>query len=200
MIKYVIVGLSGKRGSGKDALSKKLAPLGWVRVSFADELKRRVRKDFKLSKEHTDGKLKEQPTKYVNAEGKVLTTRDIMGLCGTYFRAVDPMFWVKQVFKRLDVKSKKNVVKKLVITDVRFPNEARFLRKNGAVIVRIERNPKLNIYKKKLKDHTETQLDNYKFDYKIPMERNVNFADLEREANVVDKKFGNRVIKIKFKL
>ena len=41
MIKYAIVGLSGKRGSGKDALSSKLIPLGWERVSFADELKKK---------------------------------------------------------------------------------------------------------------------------------------------------------------
>src|SRR5260221_726399 len=145
MIKYAIVGLSGKRGSGKDALSSKLIPLGWERVSFADELKKKIRQEFGLTVEQTDGPLKETPCGYRNEEGVELTPRDIMTACGKYYRSIDPMFWVKQAFLPLNdfaefhSHNPVTLVRKLVVTDVRFLNEVGFLRKNEANIVRINR-------------------------------------------------------------
>lgn len=190
MTKYVILGLSGKRGSGKDALASKLAPLGWERVSFADELKKKIRLDFNLTSEQTDGKLKETPCGYINEDGVELTPRDIMTLCGKYYRAIDPMFWVKQAFKHVN-ESVSDVTRKIVVTDVRFTNEVEYLRDRGAFIVRIDRDPALNIYKIPLTDFTETSLDNYTFDYKITADHNVDFADLEREAKALDEKYGS---------
>lgn len=187
--KFIILGLSGKRGSGKDALSKKLIPLGWERWSFADELKRKIREEFGLTIEQTDGDLKEVPTQYINEQGKALTPRDIMTLCGAYYRAIDPLYWVKVVFKRLN-ETPVIGVKKIVITDVRFPNEVAYLKERNAKIIRINRPQELNIYKVPITDHTETQLDTYNFDYVIPAECNVNFADLEREAKTLNDFYG----------
>lgn len=197
MTKYIILGLSGKRGSGKDALYSKLAPLGWDRVSFADELKKKIRQDFNLTIEQTDGKLKETPCGYINEEGVELTPRDIMTLCGKYYRSIDPMFWVKQAFKSLNdldnsfTKADEVSVRKIVVTDVRFKNEVEYLKDRGAFIIRIDRDPALNIYKIPLTDFTETSLDNYNFDHKITADRNVDFADLEREAKALDDKYGS---------
>jgi hypothetical protein len=206
MIKYAIVGLSGKRGSGKDALASRLVQLGWERISFADELKKKIRQEFGLSVEQTDGPLKEVPCGYVNADGQELCPRDIMTLCGKYYRSVDPMFWVKQAFR--SVKSftelyshNSNVlVRKLVVTDVRFKNEVKFLKDCGAFMVRISRLPELNVYKTPLNDFTETGLDNYNFDYDISQHRNVNFKDLEREAKTVDRMFGSKASEVTFNL
>lgn len=206
MIKYVIAGLSGKRGSGKDELSKKLAPLGWERISFADELKKKLRQEFNLTVEQTDGKLKETPCGYINEEGKELCPRDIMTLCGKYYRSVDPMFWVKQAFKNLDSFAElhkhnpNTLVRKLVITDVRFKNEVEFLRNHGSYIIRIERDPALNIYKIPLNDFTETSLDNYSFDYTITADKNINLADLEREAKQIDGWLSSKAIDIQFNI
>lgn len=205
MTKFVIIGLSGKRGSGKDALSKKLYPFGWERYSFADELKRKIREEFGLTVEQTDGDLKEVPTKYMNEEGKYLTPRDIMTLCGQYYRAIDPLYWVKQVFKRLHETSFQTLnpivqTRKIVITDVRFPNEVLCLAKQGGKIIRINRPQELNIYKKPLNDFSETQLDNHTFDYVIPAEKNVDFADLEREARLIDEMFKHEAREVDFNL
>lgn len=204
MIKYSIIGLSGKRGSGKDELSKKLAPLGWERVSFADELKHKIREEFNLTTEQTDGKLKETPCGYRNEAGVELTPRDIMTLCGKYYRSVDSMFWVKQAFKRvsmLDAQSQNlDITKKLVVTDVRFLNEVKFLRDHGAHIIRINRLPELNIYKTPITDYTETSLDNYSFDYTISAHRNIDLNDLEREAKYIEKTYGSDAREVKFDL
>src|SRR5690242_8685342 len=196
MTKFIIVGLSGKRGSGKDELSKKLYPLGWERWSYADELKRKIREEFGLTIEQTDGTLKEIPTQYVNEQGKALTPRDIMTLCGAYYRAIDPLYWVKVVFKRLNETSFQTLnavvhTRKIVITDVRFPNEVEYLKREGAKIIRINRPQHLNIYKVPITDHTETQLDNYEFDYVIPAEKNIDFSDLEREAKIINDSYGS---------
>jgi len=206
MIKYTIVGLSGKRGSGKDELSKKLAPLGWERVSFADELKRKLREEFGLTIEQTDGKLKETPCGYFNEEGVELTPRDMMTLCGKYYRSIDGMFWVKQAFKRISALDDQHqnlpqdIIRQLVVTDVRFLNEVAFLKAHTAHIVRIERRPDLNIYKTIINDYTETSLDNYNFDQVIPADRNIDFADLEREAKRIDELYGSQSYEVKFKL
>jgi len=206
MIKYTIVGLSGKRGSGKDELSKKLAPLGWERISFADELKKKIRQEFGLTVEQTDGHLKETPCGYRNEEGVELTPRDIMTLCGKYYRSIDPMFWVKQAFRPLNDFAELHsnnptvLVRKLVVTDVRFLNEVGFLRKHDSHIVRINRLPELNIYKTQLNDYTETSLDNYSFDYTISAHRNIDFADLEREAKYIDHLYGSDAREVRFNI
>lgn len=206
MIKYAIVGLSGKRGSGKDELSKKLAPLGWERISFADELKRKISEEFGLTPEQINGPLKETPCGYFNEEGVELTPRDIMTACGKYYRSIDPMFWVKQAFRPLNKYADEHAndpiikVRKLVVTDVRFLNEVGFLRKHNAHIVRINRLPELNIYKTLINDYTETSLDNYNFDYTISAHRNIDFADLEREARYIDHLYGNDAREVRFNI
>ena len=202
MIKYSIIGLSGKRGSGKDALASKLIPLGWERISFADELKHKIRDEFGLTTEQTDGKLKETPCGYKNEEGVELTPRDIMTLCGKYYRSVDSMFWVKQAFKRVSEKGfgASDLTRKLVVTDVRFNNEVIFLKNLGAHIVRIARPQELNIYKTIINDYTETSLDNYNFDHVIPADRNIDFPDLEREAKLIDEIYGSLASEVSFKL
>lgn len=195
--KYITLGLSGKRGSGKDALASKLIALGWEKVSFAGELKQRVRDDFNLTVEHTDGSLKEVPCGYINDEGKELTPRDIMTTCGQYYRSIDPMFWVKSAFRRV-TKNEIEGIRKLVVTDVRFPNEANFLRQHGAIMIRLNRYPALNIYKTELNNISETSLDNYSFDCIIPPENNVDLADLERHAKYFDELFTPKAIEVSF--
>lgn len=199
MTKYVIIGLSGKRGSGKDALAAKLAPYGWSKVSFAEELKQRTREDFKLTVDHTDGNLKEMPCGFINDEGKKLTPRDIMTLCGKYYRSIDPLFWVKSAFRKLENLAPVEI-RKIVVTDVRFANEVAALRNHGAFIARINRDPALNIYKIALDDISETELDNYTFDYVIPQERNIDFADLEREAKALDDLYSPKAAEVIFKI
>jgi hypothetical protein len=56
-----------------------------------------------------------------------------------------------------------------VITDTRFPNEAKAIKDKGGIVIRIDRP-----FIKPINDHpSETGLDNWKFDYKI-----ANISDL----------------------
>lgn len=163
----MLLGISGKRGSGKSLLASFLVKLGWREVSFAAELKKRVRQDFDLTAVETDGALKESPTQYIRRGYGGLgtevelpwTPRGIMIAYGQFFRSVDPDFWVKQAFKQIG-KIPDDVP--VVIADVRFKNEAGYIKDHGGMLIRLERDKKLNIYKNEINDSSETELDKYR--------------------------------------
>lgn len=193
----VIVGISGKRGAGKDLLGSYLTYHGFKLFPFAGELKDRVRRDFNLSKEQTDGQLKEKETKYlrqlpINPESVQLTPdevawtpRQIMIAYGQFFRQFDELYWVKKVFERVATLPPNQ---RVAVTDVRFRNEADYIKSNGGVLVRLERKASLNIYKGVINDPSETELDNYNgFDLRLSEDRNETPQDLEKFAyNIVE--------------
>lgn len=107
------IGLIGLAGSGKDTAAGALYELGYYRVAFADRVKMLARS---LG---WDGKKDER--------GRALL-QDL----GMAARRYNPDTWVEFVqFLEEDCK--------LVYTDVRFQNEADYIRSKGGIIVRIVR-------------------------------------------------------------
>jgi hypothetical protein len=186
----VIVGISGKKGVGKDLLGSYLAPYGFMRTPFAETLKSRVRRDFNLTLDHTDGALKEKPTAYVNdwspVNGKPTdywTPRQIMIAYGQFFRQFDPNYWINKTFEAIASSTEWLRADKFVITDVRFKNESNYIKERGGFLVRLERHPELNIYKDACMDVSETDLDDYDgFDMRLTADHNVTKKDLEQFA------------------
>lgn len=194
----IILGISGKRGAGKDLLASYLArKYGFVIIKFADALKEEVRAQFGLSREHTDGNMKEYPTSYrvtpFKSETDDLhlqwTARDIMIEYGKFFRRFDPDWWVKKVFQRIEqIKylSGNNDRVRICISDLRFKNEAKYIKDQHGIMVRLERKPELNIYKHDINDISEFDLDDYEgFDYRLDAESNVAPDDLEKFSDVI---------------
>lgn len=185
-----ILGISGKRGAGKDLLANILHYRGFRNFPFAGALKEKVRQDFQLTKEQTDGKLKEVPTKLVRMPNSPESTdpnhgfwtpRQIMIEYGQFFRQFDKDFWVRKVFESLKAQPDNSLI---TISDVRFKNEANYIKEQGGFLIRLERNPKLNMYGEPIDDISEKDLDNYDgFDYIVPQEHNETPQDLERVAD-----------------
>ena len=180
----IVVGISGKKGAGKDlfySYVKALSPSS-KRVAFADYLKHIARQQFGLSIEQTDGHLKEKPTQYPN-----WTPRRIMIELGQFYRQVDPMYWVKKAFEVIKGMPNGSIV---VITDVRFPNEADFIRKCGGFMVRLERS---NAKREEIypgcsteENISETALDDYKaFNFRVPASRNENPQQLQQQVEEI---------------
>jgi hypothetical protein len=149
-----IIGLAGKKQSGKDTVyqiaSELLeAPVG--RIAFADPLKLEVseitgfRVDF--IEEHKQD------------------FRTLLQVWGTDFRRkfCGSDYWIEQMDSALD-KAAGNY-KNIFITDVRFPNEADFIKNKGGRLIKIERRNMTYQNIQEAVDHdrhpTETEMEDY---------------------------------------
>ena len=123
----LIIGLAGRKQSGKDTVCKLLGEmfphLGVRRIAFADALKEEVAVACGVSRQEID----EQKDRY----------RMILQWWGTEFRRHDDEdYWVRQAHKRMLVHGDADL---LVITDARFPNELEFVHESGGEAFWIER-------------------------------------------------------------
>jgi hypothetical protein len=114
---------------------------GFHLVRFADPLKDLVEDMFLIPRRYMDTlEFKERPDpRWISAEGQPRTPREILQIIGTDgFRAVDPDYWVKLTKRRIDNLVLSDGVRRIVVPDVRFENEAGMLRRcYGAEIWRV---------------------------------------------------------------
>lgn len=133
-----IIGLAGYAGSGKDALADMLVSLdGFERRAFADPMKDFLVKLNPLVWRNGIGM--NTLENIVKDEGwdkakKWPEVRELLQRLGTEAgRAVlGEDIWVNALFE-------KPIIKPLVISDVRFENEARAIKSRGGIIIRIIR-------------------------------------------------------------
>jgi hypothetical protein len=138
----MIIGIAGRKRSGKDTLGAELVThLGFIRVGFADALKELTVEIFSLPTPvggFTDGdwaRLKELPMAF-SAQGVPLTGRDILQRLGAGARkTLGEDVWVKEAMARCHAPEKNNYV----FTDLRFPNEMAAVQKAGGKVIRLNR-------------------------------------------------------------
>lgn len=119
-----IVGLTGYARSGKDTFARILVDeFHFKRVAFADALKSDLASYLGISRTRLD------------TEKEAL--RRALQLRGASLRAVDPTYWIRLAMS--SIKYYQGAGCNVVVTDVRFPNEAVALRNMGAVILRMRR-------------------------------------------------------------
>lgn len=167
-----IIGLAGRKRSGKDTVGKHIcAEYGFMVESFARPLKESIRVIYGWTSDHTDGELKEVTCPYWQ-----VTPRAVMQQLGTEIgRQLDRDLWRKSLERRLmnvmQHEDENSIPVGVVITDVRFPNEADGIRDLGGEVWRVVR-PSLG---QQTDFHpSETSLDRYRFDNEV-----VNDGSLE---------------------
>lgn len=171
----LILGISGKRGVGKTTLANFLCnKYDFKRVSFAEELRNLAQVLFPL-KEDDLSNPKKKEAKFRHYDW---TPREFMIHLGEFLRFHD-----KSYFLNAGIAKCKDQKGKYVIDDVRYINEAEAIRKMGGKIIRVERYEHQNPYGKNLDVESETQLDNYQFDYTIKEPANQKLSDLMRMAD-----------------
>lgn len=137
----MIIGLVGFIGSGKGTVGDLLCDKGYHQDSFAKPLKDAVSIIFGWPRELLEGDTqvsrawREEPDVYWSAKfGKQFSPRLALQLMGT--EAGRNVFhqdvWVISLLNRAKDKN-------VVVTDVRFRNEIRYIQENGGKIVRIVR-------------------------------------------------------------
>jgi hypothetical protein len=175
-----IVGISGKRGVGKSLLCNPyLKARDFQIYAFADPLKEDVRRFYGLTRDHTDGKLKEEPCHKLGGR----TPREAMiaeGLLRRQF-SENGMYWVYKLFEDKIKKVPENTL--IAISDVRFKNEANYIHKQGGYLVRLDRKLELNVHKGLINDPSENDLDDYNFDLRLTEAENITPQNLERFAD-----------------
>lgn len=129
----ILIGLTGPAGSGKDTVADELERLDFDRYALASPLKTGLRAMFDLTREHTDGRLKEISIPELGG----LTPRRLMQTLGTEWarNTVHDDVWLWLARQQWEGAGYPG----LVITDVRFDNEADFIRAHGGTVWHVQR-------------------------------------------------------------
>ncbi len=168
----LLIGLVGRKRSGKDTLAgfATEAVDGLRVMSIAEPLKQACKLAYVLS----DEQLEESKDVVDPRWGS--TPRDMFKALGTkFFRSEDPDQWTKNMAFRIRGAGVENVV----VPDVRFQNEATFIRENGGFLVHVFRDLDTND-----DDHpTERTTDEIECDFYI--ENDGSLEDLRSKLSPV---------------
>ena len=190
----MIIGISGKAGSGKDTAAKMLEVLyanpdisyedfankryknfaDIQIVHFADSLKETAQVLFRIGEWETNTQEGKKTT--INWIGK--TVRELLQGIGQGLRdAIDPNLWVKILFANTEGWSN------YIIADVRYPNEVYAIKKRNGVLIRIDRKGA------GAGNHSsETALDDYK-EWDVHIENNDSIEDLFEAMRIFTKNY-----------
>ena len=190
----MIIGISGKAGSGKDTAAKMLEVLyanpaisyeDFVNkryknfadiqiVHFADTLKETAQVLFRIGEWETNTQEGKKTT--INWIGK--TVRELLQGIGQGLRdAIDPNLWVKILFANTEGWSN------YIIADVRYPNEVYAIKERNGILLRIDRKSA------GAGNHSsETALDNYK-EWDVHIENNGSIEDLFEAMRIFTKNY-----------
>ena len=190
----MIIGISGKAGSGKDTAAKMLEVLyanpdisyedftnkryknfaDIQIVHFADSLKETAQVLFRIGEWETNTQEGKKTT--INWIGK--TVRELLQGIGQGLRdAIDPNLWVKILFANTEGWSN------YIIADVRYPNELYAIKERNGILLRIDRKGA------GAGNHSsETALDDYK-EWDVHIENNGSIEDLFEAMKIFIKKY-----------
>ena len=129
----MIIGLSGLKGSGKSTAADFLVVDGFIKMSFADPIKRMLA-DIGLAWKDLYGEGKEEPNDMLNGK----TPRYAMQTLGTEWGRdlISPDLWVNVVkYDILQRPTRDNIV----IDDCRFHNEVGMILSLGGIVIYIDR-------------------------------------------------------------
>jgi len=155
--KYLIVGLSGKAGSGKDFLAQSVVrPLGFVRWSFSWHMKNQAVGRGICSWKQAHVEKPAYVRNYLQQEG---TERG--------WKIFGPSYWPEVAEAWMLTMLNANGFDKFVVADVRFPHEADWIKALGGLLVRVEAPERVrhsSLSTAARAHDSETALDDYTFD------------------------------------
>jgi hypothetical protein len=132
----------GRARSGKDSVAARLTHnYAFTRVAFADPLKGVALRlnPFIPTGYGVHVRLKSliKDVGWEYAKDNYPEVRRVLQTAGQTVRDLDPDFWVNLAMDKIDAADTWNMP--VVVTDVRYPNEAEALRNRGFVLVRVKR-------------------------------------------------------------
>lgn len=148
----MIIGIAGFQGSGKDTIADYLCNIyGFKRDSFAATLKDAVAAVFGWDRELLEGRTTESRAWRESVDAwwanrlnmPELTPRLVLQLWGTEVarKSFHDDTWIASLENKLA-----RAHNDIVITDVRFPNEIKAIKRAGGVVIRVKRGPEPEWY------------------------------------------------------
>ncbi|MBO0357692.1 hypothetical protein J0X19_07025 [Hymenobacter sp. BT186] len=172
-----LIGLSGRRGSGKDTVARLIQQL-------QPERQWHIRSVGEPIKAVCAALAGEDVAPYFSQEGKTellpifgRTRGEMLQQVGLALRQWEPDIWVQAFFSQLPPEQF------IVIADVRFPNEADLIRSRGGLMLRVEGDP-LQQRGDGTRDDThpsETALDDYPH-FAATIQNSGSIEELERQV------------------
>lgn len=139
----LLIGLTGRAGTGKSSVAARLThEHSFAELAFADPIINMVHSllaDAEIGGEWiTERALKEQPTPLG------FSYRHLAQTLGTEWgRGLHQDLWIRVAQQRLLQPALAG--RDVVISDVRYPNEADFIRRRGGIVVRVLRNGQADV-------------------------------------------------------
>lgn len=145
----MIIGLSGKKGSGKDTVADYLCDkYGFINYGFGDPIKKIAKTMFQFNDEQLYGDKKDvidikwgfKPRDFFQKFGTEYGQFILPDHFPTAFTDIDKRhFWVKCFWNWYLEERKRDPTLKVVISDVRFLHEFTFLQDKGGYLIKIIR-------------------------------------------------------------
>jgi hypothetical protein len=164
-------------GSGKDTVAALLMMVGYERAALADDLRNEVRLAVQYSMAPADAPQQIVDDIAAASAGEVFTKpttprmRRILQFWGEYRRAIDENYWLKKLDRTMGTR------RNFAVSDVRYPNEAQFIRERGGIIWRIHKDGAIN---NGIKGHASEAVEHVPYDQWID-----NNGSLEQLAKSV---------------
>lgn len=181
MENITLIGLTGKKGSGKDTLGNYMVShYGFNRIAFADPIKIICKELFGFNEDQLNGNLKEKIDEYWNVTPRFTFQKlgDIMRDNGKKLvPELDNNIFVECIKKKIIDLRQNNPNIKIVVTDVRFENELKLIKDLGGIIIKIDRNIETN-------DTHQSETEMERFIPDIIFSNNGNFENLYEQFNL----------------
>jgi hypothetical protein len=139
----MIIGVVGFIGSGKGTVADILVQKhNFTKLSFADSLKDATAAIFGWPRHLLEGETAEsrawredKDEWWSEKTGKYITPRNMLQVMGTEVGRdmLDPNIWIYSLERKMDL------YPNVVIADVRFPNEIKFIQEKGGFVIRVKR-------------------------------------------------------------
>jgi hypothetical protein len=161
-----IIAFTGKKGTGKSTCCAYLEEkYGFTRVNFKDALIAELKQNFPdllstVQDFYTELPYQQKPTLQSLFDNKPPLIRTLMQNYGTNVRRKDKdSYWVEQW--QISVQQKRGLyeTKGITIDDCRFLNEAKAIKDNGGIIIRLIRTDM---------EHTDTHISETEMDSIVP--------------------------------
>jgi len=166
----VIIGFGYRLQNGKDTVVQSIldgygSKYDMKRYAFADDLK-----------EEVAGKEMDLCIKYDIEPDPENKWRNLLQFWGQFRREQDEFYWIKKVANKLDIDQPRVAL----ISDVRYRNEATFIKDRDGFLVKVTRTGYVDVTSNN--DHqSEHDLDYYPFDYEV-IQEDGKVEDLKLDA------------------